>query len=80
MGVSDSTDQTLIYVKVCKDKIISLKGKKNKKKSITYLDSYDVSGGKIKNLIFWYRRIITEKKKMVKCYIISQYISQKYML
>lgn len=26
--VSDSTDQTLIYVKVCKDKIISLKGKK----------------------------------------------------
>lgn len=25
---SDSTDQTLIYVKVCKDKIISLKGKK----------------------------------------------------
>ena len=32
--VSDSTDQTLIYVKACKDKIISLKGKKNKKKSI----------------------------------------------
>ena len=31
---SDSTDQTLIYVKVCKDKIISLKGKKNKKKSM----------------------------------------------
>jgi hypothetical protein len=52
LGVSDSTDQTLIYVKACKDKIISLKGKKNKKKSITYLDSYDVSGGKIKNLIF----------------------------
>lgn len=80
MGVSDSTDQTLIYVKVCKDKIISLKGKKNKKKSITYLDSYDVSGGKNKKFDILISKDYNRKKKMVKCYIISQYISQKYML
>ena len=39
LGVSDSIDQTLIYVKVCKDKIISLKGKNNKKKSIIVLET-----------------------------------------
>ena len=63
MGVSDSTDQTLIYVKVCKDKIISLKGKKNKKKSITYLDSYDVSGGKNKKFDILISKDYNRKKE-----------------
>lgn len=61
--VSDSTDQTLIYVKVCKDKIISLKGKKNKKKSITYLDSYDVSGGKNKKFDILISKDYNRKKE-----------------
>lgn len=60
---SDSTDQTLIYVKVCKDKIISLKGKKNKKKSITYLDSYDVSGGKNKKFDILISKDYNRKKE-----------------
>lgn len=63
MGVSDSTDQTLIYVKACKDKIISLKGKKNKKKSITYLDSYDVSGGKNKKFDILISKDYNRKKE-----------------
>jgi hypothetical protein len=63
LGVSDSTDQTLIYVKVCKDKIISLKGKKNKKKSITYLDSYDVSGGKNKKFDILISKDYNRKKE-----------------
>ena len=61
--VSDSTDQTLIYVKVCKDKIISLKGKKNKKKSITYLDSYDVSGRKNKKFDILISKDYNRKKE-----------------
>ena len=50
-------------MKVCKDKIISLKGKKNKKKSITYLDSYDVSGGKNKKFDILISKDYNRKKE-----------------
>lgn len=78
---SDSTDQTLIYVKVCKDKIISLKGKKNKKKSITYLDSYDVSGGKNKKFDILISKDYNRKKENGEVlYNFAVYQSKIYVL